>query len=79
MVSALFFYQLALIALVWLCCMLYWVWPSDGGATSPTPSQPTPPLRRRSRANPFLASSKPPWAACAQVAQAPRSRLPPRR
>src|SRR5437763_1299104 len=49
MVSELFFYQLVLIALVWLCCMLHWVWPSDGGATSQTPSQPTPPLRRRSR------------------------------
>ena len=29
MVSDLFFYQLGLIALVWLCCMLHWVWPSD--------------------------------------------------
>ena len=29
MVSDLFFYQLGLIALVWLCCLLHWVWPSD--------------------------------------------------
>ena len=29
MVSHLFFYQLGLIALVWLCLMLHWVWPSD--------------------------------------------------
>jgi hypothetical protein len=29
MVSELFFYQLALIALLWLCCMLQWVWPSE--------------------------------------------------
>ena len=36
MVSELFFYQLVLIALLWLCCMLHWVWPSDGSATSPT-------------------------------------------
>ena len=28
MVSHLFFYQLVLIALVWLCVMLQWVWPS---------------------------------------------------
>jgi hypothetical protein len=49
MVSELLFYQLALIALLWLCGMLHWVWPSDGGATSPTPSHPTPPLRRRRR------------------------------
>ena len=26
MVSELFFSQLALIALLWLCCMLHWVW-----------------------------------------------------
>ena len=29
MVSELFFYQLALIALLWLCGMLHWVWLSD--------------------------------------------------
>ena len=29
MVSHLFFYQLVLIALVWLCVMLHWAWPSD--------------------------------------------------
>src|SRR5262249_11235914 len=36
MVSHLFFYQLTLIALVWLCVMLQWVWPSDSVATCPT-------------------------------------------
>jgi hypothetical protein len=29
MVSHLFVYQLTLIALVWLCLMLHWAWPSD--------------------------------------------------
>ena len=29
MVSHLFFYQLVLVALVWLCLMLQWAWPSD--------------------------------------------------
>ena len=29
MVSALCFYPLVLVALVWLCLMLYWAWPSD--------------------------------------------------
>ena len=29
MVSDLFFYQLVLVALVWLCLMLQWAWPSD--------------------------------------------------
>jgi hypothetical protein len=79
MVSALLFSQRALIALVWLCCMLHGVWPSDGGATSPTLSQSTPPLRRRSREpQPFPGLLyKPPWAACAQVAQAPEVPPPP--
>src|SRR5215468_1165734 len=49
MVSELFFYQLALIALLWLCCMLHWVWLSDH-STVPTPRpQPTPPRRTRHR------------------------------
>ena len=36
MVSHLFFYQLTLIALVWLWVMLQWVWPSDPTAVCPT-------------------------------------------
>jgi hypothetical protein len=42
MVSHLFFYQLTLIALVWLCVMLQWVWPSDSAAC-PTPLAPPTP------------------------------------
>ena len=49
MVPHLFFYQLTLIALVWLCLMLQWVWPSDCATASPTPPQPTPPRRQHSR------------------------------
>jgi IS1 family transposase len=44
MVSHLFFYQLMLIVLIWLCVMLQWVWPSDSVAACPTPLAP-PPLR----------------------------------
>ncbi len=33
MVSPLFFYQLVLVALVWLCVMLHWVWPSGRSCT----------------------------------------------
>ena len=29
MVFHLFFYQLVLVGLVWLCVMLQWAWPSD--------------------------------------------------
>ena len=43
MVSPLFFYQLILVALVWLCLMLQWAWPSDPTAVCPTAPEPTPP------------------------------------
>ena len=42
MVSHLFFYQLTLIVLVWLCVMLHWVWPSNSAAGCPTPLAPHP-------------------------------------
>ena len=38
----LFFYQLTLIALVWLCVMLQWVWPSDPTAVSDDTGAPPP-------------------------------------
>jgi len=47
MVSHLFFYQLTLIALVWLCVMLQWVWPSDPTAVCPTTPEPPPPFCSR--------------------------------
>ena len=49
MVPELFFYQLVLIALVWLCLMLQWAWPSDRAIAQPTLPQPAPPRRTRSR------------------------------
>ena len=49
MVSHLFFYQLVLVALVWLCVMLHWTWPSDPAPVWPTTPEPLPPLRKRKR------------------------------
>src|SRR5262244_3743503 len=46
MVSHLFFYQLVLIALVWLCLMLQWMWPSVA-APCPTTPEPPPPVHTR--------------------------------
>jgi hypothetical protein len=46
MVSPLFFSQLTLIALVWLCLMLQWVWPSNAAAC-PTIPAPLPPRPKR--------------------------------
>jgi hypothetical protein len=49
MVSDCFFYQLVLVALVWLCLMLQWVWPSDR-ATALVQRHPSSHLHRSSAA-----------------------------
>src|SRR6266566_4317924 len=88
MVSHLFFYQLVLIALVWLCVMLQWAWPSDPAAAGPTTREPTPPLPKRSRTpTPFAGlTTKPHCDACEhrgdsrpQPPSAPPPRLVPTR
>src|SRR5262249_5833776 len=73
MVSHLFFYQLVLVALVWLCLMLHWVWPSDSILASPTILPPPPPRRKRSReAPPFVGlTTKPPCDACEHSSEPP--------
>src|SRR6266851_5568082 len=72
MVSHLFFYQLVLIALVWLCVMLHWAWPSDPAAACPPPELP-PLLPKRTRElTPFAGlTTKPPCDTC-EHATAPR-------
>ena len=66
MVSHLFFYQLVLVALVWLCLMLQWAWPSDPVAVCPTTPEPLPPRpKRRRKPQPFTGlTTKPPCDAC---------------
>src|SRR4029453_6095697 len=49
MVSNLFFYQVVLIALVWLFLLLSWLWPSEPTTVPPSPSKPVPPPRQRSK------------------------------
>jgi IS1 family transposase len=68
MVSNLFFYQLMLIALVWLCLMLHWLWPSEPAAERLTTAPPIPPSRTRSKVpKPFPGlTRKPHCDACAQ-------------
>jgi IS1 family transposase len=65
MVSDLFFYQLMLVALVWLCLMLHWLWPSPP-ATCPPPPEPTPPVPKHKRERlPFAGlTQKPHCDAC---------------
>src|SRR5215471_5393013 len=77
MVSHLFFYQLTLIVLVWLCVMLQWVWPSDSAAACPTPLAPPPPPPNRNPEPPPLPglTTKPHCDACAN-ASAPHPHAP---
>jgi IS1 family transposase len=77
MVPHLFLYQLVLVALVWLCVMLHWAWPSGCATASLIPSQPIPPRPKRHREpKPFAGvTHKPHCDACAQ-ASAPRSHAP---
>ncbi len=69
MVSDLFFYQLVLVALVWLCVMLHWAWPSDPTAVCPTiPEPPCPRPKRHREPQPFPGLTRqPPCAACEQA------------
>jgi IS1 family transposase len=77
MVSHLFFYQLTLIALVWLCVMLHWVWPSDSAAACPTTLAPPPPRPKRRRApKPFEGFIKRPHCDACEHATAPRPQAP---
>jgi hypothetical protein len=67
MVSHLFFYQFALIALVWLFCLLLYTWPSEH-ARYPHPAAPIAPHRQRSNdPKPFAGlTQKPHCALCEQ-------------
>ena len=71
MVPNLFFYQLVLVALVWLCVMLHWAWPSDCAPAQLTPSQPTPPRHKRRREpKPFAGvTHKPHCDTCAHAGE----------
>ncbi len=77
MVSHLFFYQLVLIALVWLCVMLQWAWPSDPAPVWPaTPEPPGPRPKRTHEPTPFAGlTTKPPCDAC-EHSGAPRPQPP---
>jgi hypothetical protein len=66
MVSPLFFYQLVLLALLWLCFMLHWAWPSDSVAVCPTTPEPPGPRPR--------GVSKPRWWEAVRAAGLSRRR-----
>jgi len=87
MVPDLFFYQLVLIALVWLYCMLHWVWPRDSAACPMTPEPPSPRPKRQREPTPFAGLTHKPHCdacehatdSCPQAPSAPPPRIVPTR
>src|SRR6266487_1672014 len=68
MVSHLFFYQLVLLGLLWLCVMLHSVWLNECPGGDQRPSQPLPPRKRSSDSKPLPGLTRtPPCAACEQA------------
>ena len=77
MVSHLFFYQLVLVALVWLCVMLHGAWPSAPAAAGPTTPEPTPPPPKRHREpTPFAGLTTKPHCDACEHAPAPPPHAP---
>ena len=72
MISELFFYQLGLLALVWLCLMLQWAWPSDPAVCLTTPEPPPPRPKRKREPKPFAGlTTKPHCDACEHATHPP--------
>src|SRR5215510_12289607 len=79
MVSHLFFYQLMVLGLLWLCVMLHYAWPNECTGGDQKPSKPLPPPCKCSSApKPFPGlTCKPCCAACEQAPQEPAAPPPP--
>src|SRR6266487_1022389 len=79
MVSHLFFYQLMVLGLLWLCVMLHYAWPNACPGGDQKPSKPLPPPGKRSSdPKPFPGLTRTPCcAACEQAAQEPAAPPPP--
>jgi IS1 family transposase len=77
MVSHLFFYQLALLGLLWLCCMLHYAWPCDHAADLQRLPQPLPPPRKPPRVpQPFPGLTHKPHCDACEHATASRPQAP---
>jgi IS1 family transposase len=77
MVSHLFFYQLVLLGLLWLCCMLHYAWPSGHAADLQRLPQPLPPPRTLPRApKPFPGLTHKPHCDACEHAPASRPQAP---
>ena len=74
MIPSLFFYQLTILGLLWLCVMLHSAWPSQCAAVQGTPVKPIKPRRQRSKEpTPFAGlTHKPPCVLCEHEATHPK-------
>jgi IS1 family transposase len=74
--------QFAVLGLLWLCVILYYLWPSRSAVSPQPPAEPVPPKFKRKRANepkPFEGlTQRPHCAACEHAATHPKP-LPPLR
>src|SRR4029453_13864818 len=80
MIPHLFYYQLVVLAFLWLCVMLHAVWPSRGAGSQPKPAESEPIKSKRTRSHepqPFAGlTQNPPCALCAQEATHPQAPPP---
>src|SRR5262245_1054523 len=76
MVSHLSFYQLVLIALVWLFVMLQMAWPSAPAAAGPPPELPPPVPKRQRERKPFAGLTTKPHCDACEHGTAPRPQAP---
>ena len=80
MIPHLFYYQLVLLGLLWLCVMLHLAWPSRAAVSPQKPIEPEPikPMRKHSsESKPFAGlTQKPPCALCAHEAAPPTPASP---
>ena len=74
------YYQLAIVGCLWLCIMLYYLWPSPDAVRSRLPSESVPPRFKRTRTSdpkPFAGlPQRPHCAACAHDAHHPKAPSP---
>src|SRR5215831_9198765 len=78
MIPHLFYYQLVVLGLLWLCVMLHAVWPSRDARAQPQPAEVAPIKPKRTRSHepqPFAGlTHKPPCAlVCARSRASPRA------
>jgi hypothetical protein len=78
MIPHLFYYQLVVLGLLWLCVMLHYIWPSRCAVAPPQPAAWVKSPRQRSHEpKPFAGlTHKPPCALCEQEAAHPTPQPP---